>query len=211
MRTRSLQVAQAAGRDRDVQHRAPRVRRTGWRCSDVRTAGRRALLKKPNCPVIAIEEHYSDAELIALFTGRDAVAPPHVLQDARRHRRGAAEGHGRGRHRHPGAVAHRAVAAEGLDRRGRACAPRQRPARRRSSKTQPTRYAAFAALPTTDPAGGGRRACALRRKARLQGRDDPRARARAVHRRRSATGRSSRAPRRSTCRSICIPRCRIRR
>ena len=36
------------------------------------------MLKKPNCPVIAIEEHYSDAELLALFTGRDSFAPPHV-------------------------------------------------------------------------------------------------------------------------------------
>ena len=38
------------------------------------------MLKKPNCPVIAIEEHYSDAELFAQFTGRDAAAPPHVLK-----------------------------------------------------------------------------------------------------------------------------------
>ena len=38
------------------------------------------MLKKPNCPVIAIEEHYSDSELLALFTGRDAFAPPHVLK-----------------------------------------------------------------------------------------------------------------------------------
>src|ERR1700704_7020569 len=40
----------------------------------------RAMLKKPQCPVIAIEEHYSDAELTALFTGRDAFAPPHVMK-----------------------------------------------------------------------------------------------------------------------------------
>ncbi len=38
------------------------------------------MLSKPNCPIIAIEEHYSDAELIALFTGLDASAPPHVLK-----------------------------------------------------------------------------------------------------------------------------------
>ncbi|MBX6426718.1 MAG: amidohydrolase [Variibacter sp.] len=30
------------------------------------------MLKKPNCPVIAIEEHYWDEELAAHFTGRDA-------------------------------------------------------------------------------------------------------------------------------------------
>jgi len=38
------------------------------------------MLKKPNVPVIAIEEHYSDAELYAQFTGRDALAPPHVVK-----------------------------------------------------------------------------------------------------------------------------------
>ena len=38
------------------------------------------MLNKPNVPFIAIEEHYSDPELIALFTGRDAAAPPHVLK-----------------------------------------------------------------------------------------------------------------------------------
>jgi 2,3-dihydroxybenzoate decarboxylase len=37
------------------------------------------VLEKPSVPVIAIEEHYSDPELIALFTGRDAFVPPHVL------------------------------------------------------------------------------------------------------------------------------------
>ena len=57
--------------------------------------------------------------------------------------------------------------------------------------------------------GGGRRACALRGEARLQGRDDPRPRRTGNSSTTSATGRSSRAPKRSTCRSICIPRCRI--
>src|SRR4051795_4678735 len=38
------------------------------------------MLKKPQCPVIAIEEHYSDAELIALFTGRDAAGSPALFR-----------------------------------------------------------------------------------------------------------------------------------
>ena len=38
------------------------------------------MLKKPNVPVIAIEEHYSDPELYAVFTGRDSFAPPHVMK-----------------------------------------------------------------------------------------------------------------------------------
>ena len=88
-----------------------------------------ALLQKPNVPVIAIEEHYADPELYALFTGLDAATPPHVVEKLEGHRRGAPEGHGCGRHRRAGALALGAVAAEDLLRRGRACAPRQRPAR----------------------------------------------------------------------------------
>src|SRR5436853_7194091 len=42
--------------------------------------GRQALLKKPNMPIIAIEEHYADPELYALFTGLDATTPPHVVK-----------------------------------------------------------------------------------------------------------------------------------
>ena len=30
------------------------------------------MLKKPNVPVIALEEHYADPELYALFAGLDA-------------------------------------------------------------------------------------------------------------------------------------------
>src|SRR5258708_2512967 len=38
------------------------------------------MLKKPQCPVIAIEEHYCDAELAALFTGRDVAGPPALFK-----------------------------------------------------------------------------------------------------------------------------------
>ena len=38
------------------------------------------MLQKPNVPVIALEEHYADGELYALFTGLDAATPPHVVE-----------------------------------------------------------------------------------------------------------------------------------
>lgn len=38
------------------------------------------MLKKPNCPVIAIEEHYWDRELSATFTGTEGVRIP-VMMD----------------------------------------------------------------------------------------------------------------------------------
>jgi 2,3-dihydroxybenzoate decarboxylase len=38
------------------------------------------LLQKPNVPVVALEEHYADPELYALFTGLDATTPPPVVE-----------------------------------------------------------------------------------------------------------------------------------
>src|SRR5205085_9935510 len=65
-------------RDRARREAAGGLRRRAVKVSQPN--GRVALLNKPNVPFIAIEEHYSDSELIALFTGRDAAAPPHVLK-----------------------------------------------------------------------------------------------------------------------------------
>src|SRR5882724_3177143 len=66
MPTRSLMSASCWRGSRRWLRNSPRKRES-------------ALLKKPNVPVIAIEEHYSDAELKALFTGLDAAAQPQVL------------------------------------------------------------------------------------------------------------------------------------
>ena len=37
------------------------------------------MLQKPNCPVITLEEHYSDDELVAQFTGADATHVPALV------------------------------------------------------------------------------------------------------------------------------------
>ena len=37
-----------------------------------KTAGESAMMKKPNCPIIAIEEHYWDRELAKTYTGIEA-------------------------------------------------------------------------------------------------------------------------------------------
>jgi hypothetical protein len=37
------------------------------------------MLKKPNCPVIAIEEHYWDRELSATYSGVEGVRNPEMM------------------------------------------------------------------------------------------------------------------------------------
>src|SRR3954453_1934831 len=37
------------------------------------------MLKKPNCPSIALEEHYADDELVAQFKGADATHVPALV------------------------------------------------------------------------------------------------------------------------------------
>ena len=38
------------------------------------------MLKKPNCPVIAIEEHYWDRELSATYSGVEGVRNPQMME-----------------------------------------------------------------------------------------------------------------------------------
>jgi 2,3-dihydroxybenzoate decarboxylase len=109
------------------------------------------LLKKPNVPVIAIEEHYSDPELIALFTGRDAAAPPHVLK--------ALTDTGEARLKDMDAagidiqvLSHTAPSFQKLSDGAVDLARRVNDRLAQIVRTAPTRYAAFAALPTSDPA-----------------------------------------------------------
>jgi predicted TIM-barrel fold metal-dependent hydrolase len=109
------------------------------------------LLEKPNVPVIAIEEHYSDPELIALFTGRDAAAPPHVLK--------ALTDTGEARLKDMDAagidiqvLSHTAPSFQKLSDGAVELARRVNDRLAAIVKTAPTRYAAFAALPTSDPA-----------------------------------------------------------
>jgi predicted TIM-barrel fold metal-dependent hydrolase len=109
------------------------------------------LLKKPNCPVIAIEEHYSDAELIALFQGLDAAAPPHVLQKL------ADTGAARLKDMDEAGIdiqvlSHTAPSLQKVSSGAVELARRVNDRLAQIVATRPTRYAAFAALPTSDPA-----------------------------------------------------------
>jgi predicted TIM-barrel fold metal-dependent hydrolase len=110
------------------------------------------MLERPNCPVIAVEEHYWDAELAAQFGGADASRSPEL--ERRLHDLGGlrlAEMDEAGidvqvlSHGAPSAQKLPADIAVGLTRRvnDRLAAV---------IAAQPTRFAAFAALPTADPA-----------------------------------------------------------
>jgi predicted TIM-barrel fold metal-dependent hydrolase len=109
------------------------------------------MLKKPNVPVIAIEEHYSDPELYARFTGRDSFAPPHVLK--------ALEDVGEARLNDMDAagidiqvLSHTAPSLQKIETGAVELARRVNDRLAQIVKSQPARYAAFAALPTSDPA-----------------------------------------------------------
>jgi predicted TIM-barrel fold metal-dependent hydrolase len=109
------------------------------------------LLKKPNCPLIAIEEHYSDSELIALFQGLDAAAPPHVLKKL------ADTGEARLKDMDEAGIdiqvlSHTAPSLQKVSSGAAELARRVNDRLAAIVATQPTRYAAFAALPTADPA-----------------------------------------------------------
>ena len=84
--------------------------------------------------VIALEEHFMDAEIKAKLAAVDAAAgaPPRIGRAPSRSRRASHQGDGRGRHRYPGALAGRALGAEdGRRQRRRPIAPGQRPLERR--------------------------------------------------------------------------------
>jgi len=109
------------------------------------------MLKKPNVPVIAIEEHYSDPELYAQFTGRDSFAPPHVMK--------ALEDTGEARLKDMDAagidiqvLSHTAPSLQKISEGAVELARRVNDRLAQIVKSQPARYAAFAALPTSDPA-----------------------------------------------------------
>src|SRR5262249_60991562 len=47
------------------------------------TAGVRRMLQKPSCPIVALEEHYADDELIATYTGLDVNPVPAIVKRMR--------------------------------------------------------------------------------------------------------------------------------
>ena len=111
------------------------------------------MLKKPACPIIALEEHYWDADLTTHFTGLDAGGGGPGIAD---------------RLRDTGAARLADMDAAGIDiqvlshtapsLQKIAAADAPALARRVNDRlaaivaTQPARYAGFAALPTSDPA-----------------------------------------------------------
>ena len=119
------------------------------------------MFKKPHCPVIAIEEHYWDEELAKTYTGVEAGRPGRAVQAAARFRHRPHQGNGRGRHRHSGDLARRAVGAETAGRdRGGVGPPRQRPAARRRRR-QSDAFCRLRRLADGGPGSGRRRARTL--------------------------------------------------
>ena len=109
------------------------------------------MLKKPNVPVIAIEEHYADPELYALFTGLDAATPPHVVQKL--------EDTGEARLKDMDeagidiqVLSHSAPSLQKISSGAVELSRRVNDRLAQIVARAPTRYAAFAALPTADPA-----------------------------------------------------------
>ena len=129
------------------------------------------MMKKPNCPVIAIEEHYWDPELAKHFTGPEAGRGNET--DQRLFDLGSLRlkemdeagidiqvlSHGAPSTQKLGADIAADLTRQVNDRLAKVCA------------ANPKRFAAFAALPTVRPQGCGRRTRAHRHQARLQGRD----------------------------------------
>lgn len=110
------------------------------------------MLKKPNCPIVTLEEHYWDEELSALFTGFDAGAPPHTrkqLLDLGDIRLQAMDEAGIDIQ----VISHAAPSVQKLI--ADVAVPLARRVNDRLAaavKRHPTRFAGFATLPTADPA-----------------------------------------------------------
>ena len=161
--------------------------------------------KKPR--IIAIEEHYLDAEVKAHFSAgrRDEAAagsPSGSTISATCASR---------RWTRPASTSRCCRTARPSTQKMRCPRPRcalararQRPAARGGAAPS-DRFAAFAALPTPDPKARRRRARAHRDQVRLQGRDDARPDQRRLPRRQALLADLRARRRRSTCRSISIP------
>src|ERR1051325_8673734 len=111
------------------------------------------MLKSPACPIIALEEHYWDAELVATFTGLDAGGGGPGIADKRRDTGAARLADMDAAGIDVQVLSH---TAPSLQKIPAADAPAL--ARRVNDRlaqivaAHPARYAGFAALPTSDPA-----------------------------------------------------------
>ncbi len=110
------------------------------------------MFKKPNCPVIAIEEHYWDSEMEAHYSGVEASRPAEI--DRRLHDLGDL----RLKEMDEAGIdlqvlSHGAPSAQKLpDEVAVEVTRRVNDRLADAVAAQPTRFAAFAALPTADPA-----------------------------------------------------------
>ena len=110
------------------------------------------MLQKPNCPIVAIEEHYWDEELAATFTGADSGGPPETRKklldiDDIRLREMDANGVDMQVLSHTAPSAQKLRGAEGV-----ALARRVNDRLAAAIRRHPARFAGFAALPTDEPA-----------------------------------------------------------
>src|SRR4051812_3498629 len=109
------------------------------------------MMQKPQCPVIALEEHYWDSELAATFQGVDVVKDPETLK--RLNDLGAL----RLKEMDEAGVdiqvlSHGAPSAQKLDSPDAVALTRRVNDRLHAAVlAHPTRFAAFASLPTSDP------------------------------------------------------------
>lgn len=110
------------------------------------------MLKKPNCPIVTLEEHYWDEELSATFSGYDAGTAPETrkrLLDVDEIRLAAMDEAGIDIQvlSHTAPSTQKLAAAEAVP-----MAKRVNDRLAAAIRRHPTRFAGFAALPTADPA-----------------------------------------------------------
>ena len=168
------------------------------------------MLTKPNCPVIALEEHYLDEEIASHFTGLETRRAPDMekrlldLGELRLKEMDEARIDVQ-------VLSHQAPSSQKLPADVAVAVTRRANDRLAATiAAHPARFAGFAALPTADSEAAAdeleRSVTELGFKgAMIHGLAD------GVFVDANASGRSLPAPKNSTCRSTCIPPCRTRR
>src|SRR5262249_52494112 len=163
-----------------MRRTSPRRPNRAW-CAP--NPGVKRMLQKPKCPIIALEEHYADDELIATYTGADVNPVPAIvtrLRDVGEERLKAMDADGIDMQ----VLSHTAPSTQKLG--PDVAVDFARPGHRRLARLDQAAPAALRGLrgaAAQHPRRGRRRARPHRHRARLQGRDDPRAGERRLARR----------------------------